>query len=215
LAGDCYQNAYDLAEEESRILDIPISDLLERKFGDYYRKRVAFDQYFDRGRWFRYGALNIGGVGARIYGEFCIILDGEAIGACLAFVAGDSLKPYVDASGTLDETAIIRDAVPLSHCHCLATIVVGEQIIQAIESDWPMIVCSDVNYLEAIFLGEVKRPLLSGIRISESDYQRLFDLVYPRPARKLEEAERALAHDFIQILGAIKIESLILERIAG
>jgi len=38
-------------------------------------KRIAFEQQFDGGDKFKYGALNIGGIGVEKYGCFCVILD--------------------------------------------------------------------------------------------------------------------------------------------
>ncbi|WP_295390832.1 hypothetical protein [uncultured Thiodictyon sp.] len=64
-----YQNIYDWATEMADLSGRPRDALLAEKLGTYLTARRTFDGAFADGLCFRYGALNIGGVGPTRYGQ--------------------------------------------------------------------------------------------------------------------------------------------------
>ena len=83
-----YQNIYEWANEHATLSSRSVADILREKLGRYYERRVYFDDSFENGRAFRYGLLNIGGVGADRYGQFCIVLKAD-------FVRADTSVAYL------------------------------------------------------------------------------------------------------------------------
>lgn len=77
ISGRC-KNVHELKKERAEELedytelDISVEEALKKHLKGFYKSRVAFDRTFKNGERFKYGALNIGGLGAQKYGEYCI-----------------------------------------------------------------------------------------------------------------------------------------------
>ncbi|MFV9677729.1 MAG: hypothetical protein ACNYVW_08780 [Methanosarcinales archaeon] len=103
LIGGNYKNIYEVKKEQReelrgvRKLEIPVEQAIEKHLKDYYKSRVAFDHTFEDGEKFKYGALNIGGLGLKSYGDYCVVLKRKQLEdySSLAFIKEDSLN-YVD-----------------------------------------------------------------------------------------------------------------------
>ena len=196
-----YQNIYDWATEMAALSGRPPDILLAEKLGSYLAARRTFDGAFADGLCFRYGALNIGGTGPTLYGQFCIVARSEYPddGRGTVYLAGDSLDRYVEPGNELREDLIRQDATPGSHCHCLALLKHYPQLDRPADA-WPSLLCSDGDYLEAIFVAPFAPAQVQEVRVSANDQRTLWDLAFDSFSRKLDPGERALGQDFVDIL---------------
>jgi hypothetical protein len=153
--GGGYQNIYEQAEELERRTGEPRDVLLRARLKNYYDLRTAFDGALAHGTRFRYGALNLGGLGAVRFGDYCLVFQASyAAGlAALAYLWADSLKTYILPDGTVDLAGLRRDACPHSHRQFLAGLKHGAEVERTLEADWPTLVCSSAGFIEAVFLG--------------------------------------------------------------
>jgi len=205
-------NVYEWAEHQARLSDTDKDRILQEKLGKWYAKRVAFDSFFEGGQGFRYGALNIGGLGVGKFGRFCSVL-GESFGSSgpMAYLRGDSLKDYVSDYGAVDAQAIERDVAPHSHRAELATVKHGADAASTTEDEWPRLLCSDPDFVEAIFLDAAGPSEVDRVRVSQSDYDELYWLAFRSYDLGLSEGERALGADFVAIRQAEANERIRIE----
>ncbi len=187
-------------------------DLLEEKLKAFYQRRLSFDSTFEDGQKLRYGALNTGGAGCTGYGNFCVLMkssfptDLEEI----AYLSGDSLNFFMKADGHPDIDKISRESALHSHRHFLATLKHISVIPSSDERDWPIMICSDTDYLETIFIQEIVSEVIKEIRIPADEHSRLNDLVFEAFARHLDIHERAEIDAFQTILEKMEEKSLAL-----
>jgi hypothetical protein len=202
--GQKHQNIYDWAVETAGISGRSEVELLKERLGSYYDKRMAFDTAFIHGQHFRYGALNIGGAGATQYGTFCLVLSSAYVTNCglVAYVRGDSLHTYIDASGSLQEDAIKADvASPLS-CHHLAALKHNSDVQVAPEEEWATVLLSETSFVEGILACEFQLNDVDEVRIREQDKAEFWDLTFNQFRKKKDDAEHALQSDYKTIFKA-------------
>jgi hypothetical protein len=198
-----YYNIYEWSQEQAAISKRPVNAILRERLGVYFEKRMAFDRAFVDGEKFRYGTLNLAGAGpVEWWGPFCIILKVEFAerATCLAYVRSDSLNTYLDSSGNVDIAAVAGDAASHSSRHVLAAIKHADAVFSTPEADWPGLLCSSSDYIEAITGVDITRDSVGEVRITRDERKTLWDLAFADFGRKLEPGERALTHDFATIL---------------
>jgi hypothetical protein len=119
LSTRTYKNIYDVSRELAELSARNMDDMIQEWLGAYYDKRRAFDVAFDNSLNFKYGALNIGGLGATNYGQFCIILTNDFAGtATIAYIMHDSLRVYVDDACSVSLATIQRAISPAQTLPC-------------------------------------------------------------------------------------------------
>ena len=200
-----YSNRYEEVDEAAGFSGRPSNELLRERLGIYFKRRTTFDSMFDEGREFKYGALNIGGAGAPRYGTFCVVLkqsfpEGDDR---VAYVKNDSLNGYTDEDGIFDRVSFQNDLACHSHRQYLAALKHAHEL-EIRRDEWSRMLCSESDYVEAIFIAVVDVSKIDEVRITASDRAILWDLCFDAHGRKLSDAERALAHDFLQILRATR-----------
>jgi hypothetical protein len=200
LSRGVYLNTYALAEELARLSGRTLTDVLRERLGTFYDKRLAFDSKFENGRRFIFGALNIDGAGSENYGVFCVVLD-NSVSACqqLAYLPKDSLGGYVDDHHAVAAAQIEQDASPDSHKHYLAVIKHVHELEKVDYREWTKMVCCGKQYIEAIFIMDIEPIHLEAVRLTHSEHEVFWDLAFSDFGRRLDDAERALAQDFIDI----------------
>lgn len=168
-------NVFEWAEAESEVSGREADDHLRERLGVWYPKRTAFEDSFVGGREFHYGALNIGGLGAKRYGTCCAVtlqrfLDRER----LVFLHSDSLRDFVDEHArVLHDVLRVSVASKGSHHHLAAT----KHAEDCPESgDWHRMLCSSAGYVEAIFRGSATVDELGVVRFPKSEYDEIQDL---------------------------------------
>lgn len=73
--------------------------------------------------------------------------------------------------------------------------------------------CSESDYVEAIFIAVVDVSKIDEVRITATDRAILWDLCFDAHGRKLSDPERALAHDFLQVLRATRDRAIRLSEV--
>ncbi len=215
LALDSYKNIYKWASRTSAVSGRGTSEIIEEKLDAYYPKRQGFDEMFENSHEFNYGALNIGGLGAQAYGDYCVVLsDNFAMTAKdLVYLQSDSLNEYVNDFGEVDVSRLASESSTHEFRNFLAGIKLGNQIATVDESAWPSTLCSKRDYIEAIFSAEVRSGSVKEIRIAQFDFELYFMFAFENFRRHLGEADRYIIDNFTTILDLVDQQGLILTRI--
>lgn len=205
LNGRNLQNIHEWADEQGRISGRRAEEALREKLGDFYDRRLAFDDAFIGGRAFRYGAMNARNVGLPKYAPYCMVLTRTFINGIpgIAYWPGDSLKAYFTADGSLDLDSLSRRISAHTHRHLMVAMERAVDASVAEDADWPKLVVGD-NYFEAAFVGAVSLGDVQCVRMLTAERDRLWDLAFSNFGKKLRDAERALVNDFVQLQRAIK-----------
>lgn len=96
-------NIHEWAEEEARRTGHPADQFVLERLRRWYPRRVGFEDRFDGGHRFHYGALSIGGIGPKRYGNCCAVASDRFLEQRdrLAFLERDSLRHFVDDQGAV------------------------------------------------------------------------------------------------------------------
>jgi hypothetical protein len=193
-----HRNMYEWAGGKAAESGRPREEILHEKLDVYYEPRITFDRSFEDGERFRYGALQIGGLGASSYGEFCVVLQ-ESVSSGreqVAYLRSDSLKTYMLPGPALDEISLRRDASPHAHRHHLAAIKHAEEVPGCPEDDWPELLCSPSDCVEAIFTGAVNPADVEVVRMPRKDHDFRYRHAFQFFRGKLDKADHILVADF-------------------
>jgi hypothetical protein len=210
-----YQNIYEHAAEIESLTGLPRDEFLRSKLRGYYDLRLAFDSFLENGEQLRYGALNLGGLGAVHFGDYCLIFR-EAFAASLAdlaYLLADSLKTYMLPGYVVDEAGLRRDACPHSHRHVLAALKHGAEAACLEEDSWPALICSRSGFIEALFLGTPSPADLQTVRIDRFDYDLYMSFVTDADVGRLGETDRRIVEEFVNLLRLLKGSSIRLETV--
>ena len=210
-----HQNIHEWAQLRTGKSSKSKEEILREKLGEFYEKRSTFDTAFEEGEEFRYGALNIGGLGVTHFGEFCVVLKENIFTADvkIAYLKSDSLKSYMLPGPVVDEDGIRRNAAPRSHKQHLASLKNANEITTALEDKWSSLLCSEDEYVEAIFVGDVPSTSSETIRMAKVDYDDLFQSAYEDFSRELEDSERFRIDAFVMILRHLDANGIALETV--
>ncbi|MBF0109155.1 MAG: hypothetical protein HQL76_08275 [Magnetococcales bacterium] len=150
-----------------------------KDINELHTKRTRFEESFQRGHEFHYGALNIGGLGATKYGEICVVIDNrfwDRPFSPVAYLIGDSLKIFMNHENQLEETKLKTSIASHAQRHHLMALKHRPDLDSWPRQEWSKNVCSEMEYIEAIFVQPLTLPYVQEIRIKKSDYDRLYDL---------------------------------------
>src|SRR6185436_12279443 len=206
LALGRYQNVYDWADELVGRTGQSREELLRLRLKGYYDRRMAFDCFLEQGERLRYGALNLGGLGAVYFGDYCLVF-GEAFAeglADLSYLWADSLETYLMPDCMVDELGLRRDACPHSHRHFLAALKHGAKAVTLAEHRWPALICSRAGFIEAIFVGSVAPADLQAVRMDQLDYELYFDSLVDAALGRLRGSDRFLVEQFDTLLNLLE-----------
>lgn len=209
--------AYELAAKLESRSGQPKEELLRLWLADYYDRRMAFDRFLEQGERFRYGALNVGGLGVVFFGEYCLIFRetfAEGL-ADLAYLWANSLETYLLPGRVVDEARLQSDACPYSHRHLLAALKHGRDAAYLAEDRWPALVCSRDDFIEAIFVGSPVPSDLQAVRMDRFDYELYSDYMADAALGGLSDYDRQIVDDFDVILSLLEKHSIPLETVAA
>lgn len=193
-----YDNIHQSVAEAADFSKRSEEELLRERLDTYFTRRIGFDTAFEGGKRFHYGSLNIGGAGTRRYGTICVVLNAafSASGGLVSYLKTDSLNGYTDANGTVDLARLSCDVATESHRQCLAALKhAGE--IESRRGDWAQMLCNETEYVEAVFIADIRVSSVSEVRLAKSDWQTLWNLCFESHGEPLPEGSRALAQDFL------------------
>lgn len=191
-----YKNIHKIKAEEKKILEehfkskISIEIALKTHLKKYFNLRILFDNLFEDGKLFKYGALNIGALGINYYGKFCIILDRSKLNnySSLAFLKEDSLN-YIE--GKHLNIKKLRKEIANKKCvYNLTIIKYLNDIFKNPPENWNYIICNDYNYIEAIIKDEILITHIKCVRIKKDDYDSYFELLYENNISRLSEFDK-------------------------
>jgi hypothetical protein len=208
-----HQNIYEWAEgRATRSTTKTAQEIIRERLGTFYELRIAFDSFFVRGAELRYGALNIGGVGASRYGSYCSVV--KDIGAPkfqVAYLRADSLKTYMLPGPRVDGPAVEQDAAPHRERHCLAGIKHAAEVVKRLDAAWPEVLCNNDDYVEAIFVGDLAPDDIECVRMTKADHEDLYDLAFEDFRTKLRPADHLEIDTFIMTLDELAKRGIRLE----
>lgn len=203
-SGRKHQNMYQWAEEQASLCSRSVEEILREKLGRFFSRRINFDDTFQDGRRFRYGVLNIGGVGAGHYGIFCAVLNSDFVApdTLIAYLMGDSLTTYMPTETEVDITILRQEVATHSHRHYLVALKHAGEFATSNCSEWATMVCCDDRYTEAIFVKDVDVSSIAVVRMEETEHTRLFALAFDEYTQHHDDATHSLKADFVRILQA-------------
>jgi len=212
LLSERHKNIYEWAEARVKLPPNNREQILRERLKSYYEARMAFDHFFDDGENFRYGALNIGGLGATLYGEYCVILTRKFLDDCLylAFIKEDSLKGYVLPGSSVDIARLTEEVADKEHAHILAALKHQGDIQTLPSEEWGGMVCRSDAYIEAITIQDIYISVVGCVRINKQEYRKHYDDLYKRYIGLTEPAQR-LARNFRDVLKLLKNHKIKLE----
>jgi hypothetical protein len=210
-----HQHMYEWARSRAAHSSMPADAIMKERMKGFYEHRVFFDTQFDGANTFQYGALNIGGLGATAYGDFCLVLDDHVSSdrPRIAYLRSDSLKAYVGPGPILDQDSLNRDIAPHSHRQMLAALKHSSEILAFPQVRWPSILCNASQYVEAIITGGVTRVDIEAVRMDKLDYDLFFEFAFQDFRSKLADADRFRIDMFVLILQLLEDHHVPLELI--
>ncbi|MBI4648849.1 MAG: hypothetical protein HY738_20235 [Bacteroidia bacterium] len=218
LKNDRILNVYDnIKLENPNITNEEINEKLKERQPKHYKKRITFDAYFD-GKDFKYGALNIGNIGAYTddFGQFCIVLKKENIEGYenLCFIKKNSLEHYVDDDCNIKLTVLKKDISDLKDMHYLAAMKHHTEINDHNESEWSDILCKGEKFIEAIIKDVIFVEHFEEIRIKKDDYNKYNKLAIKLALTKIADpVDKVNAKYFSEIRKHMKDKNLSFNKI--
>jgi len=147
--------------------------------GDSWRaRREAFEDGWQHGRRFVYGALNAGGMGAEDFGTFCLVVGDPQASApvALAVFPGDSAQRYTTGAVTVDHARAESEATAWADRADLAVTERGAEVLARPQDQWPEVLCGPGRYLEVVRAGHLPVSMVSEVRTRFSYRERLDEL---------------------------------------
>jgi len=176
------------------------TELLRQRLGDFCERRLAFDAAFTGGRQFRYGALNIGGLGVSQFGDCCVVLTKRRMSRSpVAYLPGDSLATYVAPGPRVDLERLRRDAAPFAERHRLTVLKHADDVVASTPTSWAALVSSPDGFIEAIFTGPLSPTDVAEARMSRDDFELRFHHVFEELRGRLDEATRFQVEEFAMV----------------
>jgi hypothetical protein len=210
-----YLNRYEVAAKMAAASGRAPEEVLREGLGDYYEKRLAFDAAFEESRSFYYGALTIGGIGATKYGPVCFVARAEfaAQATRCCYVRADTLNHYIDASNTLRTDALMSDLAAPEHRHTLC-LLKHAHALESCAEDWAAMLCSDTEYVEAVFMDKLGPEQAEDVRICKQEKQALQALIARHFIGNLDDTETSNLFDFQSLLAALGRRSVQLTEVS-
>ncbi|MCJ7630862.1 hypothetical protein MUP77_00455, partial [Candidatus Bathyarchaeota archaeon] len=210
-----YNNIYELKKQreketkEVRKTKISIEQALEKTLKDWYKLRVCFDRSFEDGEKFKYGTLDLGGLGRNKFGEYCVVLKRQQLDkySSLAFVKEDSLK-YVE-NDRLNIDKLSQDVADRESVHLLATLKHRGDVEKTPTHDYSSMACCRGNEIEAITRDDIASTHIEKVRIRKKDHDLYFDYLLKDFTNDISEMER------YQLSAILGIRKLLEERKIG
>lgn len=201
LASERCLNIYEWVDLILRKSSKGRDEILRDKLGAYYERRITFDGYFIGGQEFRYGTLNIGGLGTNRYGEYCVVIDviklsGEGE---LGYLGGDSLRSYMTMTPEVDEPELRNHCATDSHKQFLAALKHAAEVARIADDQWPNLICNHGEYIEAIFTGNLHPDQILTVRIARTDYELYWEYAFNEHRERLSEVDRYRVDTFARI----------------
>lgn len=176
--GRAHLNIHEVAALNASKTKRDPEEELKALLGKWYEKRIAFEDSFEEGRNFRYGALNTGGSGISRYGEICVVMTVDFMSHeenRVAWIATDSLIGFVSDDAVFDQDLFFKNVAASPH-HSHMTAIKTEH--KGDSSSWPELICNENDYVEAIFVRPLEPPEVQAARICSRQLLELEELIF-------------------------------------
>lgn len=209
---DQYKNIHELSTSKANGSRQAQRNHTKAHLGKFDEKRNTFETCFKDGKSFRYGALNIGSLGALRYGHYCVVLklDSFETNRKSAYIKADSLNAYVQ-NGQTDKKRLQNECANHGCRHLLVGEKLSESIQTMSESNWASLVCSNSDYLEVIFLGTVQASHIKVLRMSPKSFDLLYGNGFEAAQEKLSPDEHRLSQKYTKIAEYIEQNNIEVE----
>ncbi len=144
--------------------------------GSWLIRREAFEDLWEHGRAFVYGAVNAGGMGVMGgFGPICLVVQDpeQQRPQALAAFPADTAARYTDATGAVDGRLAQEEATAWMVRGELAVIQRQSEVKASATHEWPGVLCRPTAYLEAIFAGSLPLEALSEVRLLDEAHEHL------------------------------------------
>jgi len=144
--------------------------------GRWLVRRQAFEDLWEHGRRFLYGALNAGGMGTEgRYGPFCVVIpDPEAHRPlALAVFPGDSAQRYTTEAGSVDAGAAQNEATTWADRAVLAVVHRSAEAHVVDAGRWFEVLCRADHYLEVVVVCQLPITAVAEVRMRQSLADRI------------------------------------------
>ena len=131
----------------------------------------------------------------------------------IVYLKADSLVDYTDTSGRVDVDKVRQDLAAEESKHHLAAAKHFDKIGQTPDGEWCDMLCCSDTYIEALYTGKIELGNVAEVQIAKAQMNQLWDLAFEDFSRRLAPGERALANDFIQLLGSVRARRIRMETI--
>ena len=176
LSSGRYKNEREVAIGDVEMMkkmgetDVSLEQLRKKRLKGYHESRTEFNRVFEDGERFKYGALNIGGLGTTNYGSYCVVIKRERSEEflVLAFIKEDSLNNYVDR-GYVDIERLKPDVANRECVHILAVIKHGDDVEGLSANEYASMICCDEHYIEAITTDDILNKHINSVRTSKKE----------------------------------------------
>lgn len=141
----------------------------ERGEESWLVRRESFEDLWDGGRKFIYGAVNPGhqGTGGR-YGPFCLVIRPERVaGSHSAVFPGNTAELYGRYSGAADAAAAYAQAGCWSFVASIGVAVFGEVVADKPVDRWPQLICGEQRFLEVVTVAPIAFSDVLEVRITK------------------------------------------------
>ena len=198
-----YKNVHELKRDE---------DERKKHLKNWYELRMAFDYTFQNGEKFKYSALNVGGLGADKFGDYCVLFGRENIEAysTLAFIKEDSLR-YVDANHNVDIKRLEQDIAGRGCVHFLAALKHEGDLGSDANSEWASVICCGAEYTEAITTDDILNTHIGVVRMSELKFKYFDNLLESVLFSELSDSEKYQLADFRKMRRLLEQQKIELE----
>lgn len=158
---------------------------------DYFVRRERFEDLWEHGRRFVYGAMHAGGAGVPSFGPICLVLADLASQApdALGVFPQDTAQRYTDASAAVDESRALSEATAWEDRGALAVVERAAGVLAHSPAEWPELLCSDDDYLEVDVAGPLELAAIERVLLPEDTRVELERL---RAAELLRESDALL-----------------------
>jgi hypothetical protein len=147
-----------------------------KKQGSWLARREAFEDLWEHGRSFIYGAVNAGGMGVLGgFGPICLVVQDpeQQRPRALAAFPADTATRYTDEVGTVNGRVAGEEATSWAARGELAVIERQSEAMASTAPDWPGVLCRPGTYLEATFAGSLPLSALSEARLLDQTRDHL------------------------------------------
>lgn len=141
----------------------------------WFARRQSFEDLWDNGRSFVYGAANPGheGTGGS-YGPFCLVIRPARVsGSDSAVFPGNTALLYGRDSGGADAAAAHAQAGCWGFVEHVAVATFGDGIAPKPLNLWPRLVCNESEFIEVVTAGPIAFSDVIEVRITEAHLRDL------------------------------------------